>query len=214
VAVDILPHLAVVSLGQVKSRLGNTFQSGKDDVDLQRLIHAVVATANKMGNRDSFISTQYVHDGTALDRLNGTGMDFITLPNTPVTAVSVLKRTPDETALVQGWNEQFDFDPWTGEVRILSGAVFEDQPRTVEITYTGGYVGASASAADRARYGLEEKASDLVRAVLDQIEVFWQQKGKLVLQGMTITGGSYTFAPQLLLPHVHDCFVYHRHRAV
>ena len=201
-AVDILSSFDLVSLGRVKEWLGKTAQSGDHDALLQRLIHAVSGWVHSFCGRDSFLSQTYTHDGTTMRRLPGSGTEVLVLPNAPVTTITTLKRAPDESALTRGWDKDYVCDPWDGSVVLLDGAVFEDMDESVEITYTAGYFGSGASAAQRLEFGLEEHAADLLQSVVDQIEAMWKMRGQQTLVSVAGESGTFAFQPDLLLPHV------------
>jgi hypothetical protein len=206
----------VVQLDQVKDFLELSLANQDPDTLLREIIHAVSVGGARWCGRESFMSATYTHDSSTRSLLSGDGTSKLFLPNTPVQSITDLRPNPNYSAtLSQGWNEAYDFDPWEGIVELRNGDVFAEGARTVYCTYVGGYVPwDGAVAATKAEFGIVERASDLILAMLEQIGEAWnrrKQKKSGTVSFATAGGGTFNFAQKPLLDSVRQVWESYRH---
>jgi hypothetical protein len=179
------------------------------DTELDRLINETTAAIeNYCGRR--FLSRDYTHDGTTLPRLDSYGGITLRLPENPVTAVSTLKLDPNQSALTEGWNEDFTIDHDAGAI-VLVAQSFLGSPafparQVVEITYTAGYLRDSDSptAAQGWLWGETTAAADLTLAATQQVVWAFNQKHRERegISSRSTEAGTVTYLTSAWLPQV------------
>lgn len=198
-----LSSVALTSLERVYDYLGRDASSGRDDAILLETINAVSAWCERYCGRN-FLSRTYTHDGTTLPRLTGDGSSTIFLRNYPVTAVSSLKLWPNQTALTEGWDEDFVVDKWHGVIRLLWRRTFR-WPESLEVTYTGGYIQATQPYdASELEFGWESAGQDIELSIVKQVAEMYHRKTRQRdgLVSQSVEGVSSTFTEKALLADV------------
>jgi len=191
---------ALTSLAKVKAAMDKTDLTGVNDTHLIDLINGVSAWCERHCKR-SFKSRQYVHtEAGAYDLLAGVGTNKLLLPQRPVTAVTSVKKTPDETALTEGWDQDFSIRKAAGILVLKSGAGYWPTSPTIEITYTAGYL----AVADE-QFGWQEKCRDLENSVIRAVAFMFERSKLGAASGMTavsMEAGSVSFDQTPMLDDV------------
>ena len=180
-AQETLNTTALTTVDRVVAEL-ELDQEHNQEVEITVRINAVSARLHTACGR-IFKSDTYTHDGTTLPRLRPDHATLLYLPNMPVTSVTSLKPTTDDTALTlstDGKDEDFIIHEDRGVVELINGNAFSHfrQP-VVEITYVGGYVAVadqSSPTEQEIRWGYEIKAADVEEAVVLQSAHEWRRR--------------------------------------
>lgn len=183
----------LVTLAQVKTYL--QLHKASDDQALVDLADQVSADCEAWTRR--LFLTRTHTDETH----NGDGSSYLLLNHYPVTGITSITPYEDATALTTV-DEEFRYDPASGEVYLLDGAIFPTSFREVKVTYEAGY-------ADRASL-----PGDLVLAMKQAVAHRYReaQKGSFSVERQEMGGdrGSVdyisTVYPQLVIN------VWNRHR--
>jgi hypothetical protein len=197
---------ALYDLEAVKRWMGK--QDNVDDSLILDIGNQVSAFVERYCGR-KFLTNQYVHDGTTLARIVPRHSRDLFLPNPPVTAVSALKTYNGGAALTEstdGITGDFVILTGPGIVRLITERFpYLDMP-SVEITYTGGFLGSGASAADRKEWGWVERAGDLQTAVNKQVAWLYNQREKEREGILSVSSGGSTvqYMREALLPDVRE----------
>jgi hypothetical protein len=210
---------SLITSAELKAYLGASVPSGADDAFLDQLVITASQWCRTYCRRDSFLSRSYVHDGSnvAKRRLDGTGTSDLYLKNTPVTALTGLKRRFDEDELIEGPDFDYTFDPWTGRISLTFGVRFPDEAAVVELTYQGGFLPETEVDADmKAEFGFIEKAGDLKVSVLKAAAVLFhkRRREKDGIVSFSSETGTFTLDPSALPKEARETWDLYRHRAV
>lgn len=200
--------LALTTLDRVKMQAGKTYTSDSDSLAIY-LINEVSRKFEAACGR-FFRSRTYTHNGTALPRLYTSGGRMLFLPNTPITAVSAVKRYPTETALVEGYDRDFVVHPREGIIE-LTGSEWYDAGRFAEITYVGGFLD-SPIAGTETIYGWDDAGAEIRNAVTAQVCWALGQKERFKdgIASFSVEGHTYTYLTDPWLPEVAETIARHR----
>lgn len=200
---DAINTLSLMTLDEARAYLREPDPTYNLAVTL--LVKGVSARIQSAMNR-RIRSRTWTHDGSVLPRLDSHGGSCIWLPNVPVTAMSVLKVDPDQGALTLGWNDDYEFDPFTGKVSLLNGSWFWNRPKVVEITYVGGYLddADAGSVSEEYVWGYDDRSADIRLAALQQLKFEWDQwkNEDDGVASRSEEGVSVTFSQSELIPRV------------
>ena len=148
--------------------------------------------------------------------LDGHGDELLFLRNTPVTSITSLKRRFGETALVQGADQHFTLDPWTGRIR-LRAMVFPDEPQAVEIVYVGGYIrDDDGTANERAQFGYLERAQDLEHSIVRMCATLYHRRKRERdgIISMSTDGGTFQFDDSAIPKDIRNVWDSYRHTEI
>lgn len=203
---------ALTSLARVQLALGPAAPSSAEDrAWLIRCINGLSTFVENQICHRRFRQRTYTHDddlaGGNLPRLDGTGTSTIFLPNLPVLDITTLKRRYDEGALVAGPDEDFWFDPITGELWLTGyagwGNVFPSEKRVVEVVYEAGFVDDDADGRiTDPQFGWDGAGAALQQAVTDTVVDLFKRRraGDSRVQSVSTEAGAMTFDLSMLLP--------------
>jgi len=207
VAQETLNTTALTTVDRVVVEL-ELDQEHNQEVEITLRINAVSARLHTACGR-IFKSDTYTHDGTSLPRLRPDHATLLYLPNMPVTSITSLKQTTDDTALTlstDGKDEDFIIHEDRGVVQLINGNAFSyfGQP-VIEITYLGGYIAVadqSTPTDKEIRWGYEIKAADVEEAAVLQTAHEWRRRQNkregitsITTEGTTVQYDSAAWVP-------------------
>lgn len=206
---------SLTSLERVKEHA--LIESEVYDAEITKLIKETTARVQAFLGRH-VLSRQWVHDGLAphKPRLDSDGGTKLFLAEMPITAVAVgtFKLTPDSTALIEGWNEDFVVHPREGVIELVNGQAFFRAARIVEITYTAGYLTTTTADQQSWLYGYDEASSEIRLATTMQCAATFHAKQRLRegVASISSEGVSVQYLTGAWVPEVLDMLERHRVR--
>jgi hypothetical protein len=187
---------ALISLERAKKHAGIT--STEDDAELVRLINEVSARFSRFCGR-RFVSDSYTHDGTTLPRLVVRHPRMLWAENMPITAVSSLVNYSGGQTITESTDGGVSSTGYVihadmGLIELVGYEFPYLNRQTVELTYTAGYQATNADAEQLQRWGLEERAGDLVTACAMQVAWTFHHKDRTREGIASVSSGGSTVA--------------------
>jgi hypothetical protein len=200
---------ALTDLERVKAH--GDITGDRANTELVLLVNEVSARIESFLGRH-LLSRTWTHDGTSLPRLDSHGGTRLYLPEWPVTSVTSLKTYPTNSALTEGYDEDFLVDNSTGIIRLLNQS-FWDAPQVVEITYVAGYK-TGLSSGQEWLWGQDEVSAELRLAATKQTVWEFRQKDRERegIASRSEAGTTVSFLQTAWLPEVED--ILRRHQRI